>query len=386
MTNITLSQLQELAQFSHAACLSLLIPTDPHNADPRINQTAFRKLADQALDRLKERDGGKETAETLKGLAAELLADEVFWKEQGESFLVLVGGKFAKTYKLPESQKEMLMVNGHFYILPLVPIVNSHCTFFILELDKEHTRMWKGSTTEPLQVVTVPELPKSVEEVTGLEMNERQLQFKTLGRGAGTQRQAASFHGSSSWKDDKDRYLERFLHAVDKAVMAFFKDKKYPLLLSGTEEPVVMYRKISKYGNIFSDDLKKAANPNHRKEQLQEQAAVYMESLLEEKRAAAVARFEEEPVAARKLSVLPEILRQAAQGKVETLLVAEGERCWGIFEPETLTTVIENEQMPFSSELLNIAAQLTLANGGEVFTPPIEQMPGEEKVAAVLRY
>lgn len=385
MQYISQKELNELIEHSTPHSVSLYIPTDQKNADPRINSVAFKNAVNKALEKITALDLKDNTYKNLDKACEELSEDKIFWKEQLQSFALFVADDFVRAYKLPVAQPELLMINDSFYILPFLQIAQAQSDFYILELDKQKTKMWKGNSAQ-LDHVNVPDLPESVEEVTGVETDERNLQFHTRTDSPKGDMRNAMFYGSSSWKDDKDRYLERFLQAVDKAVMAFLKESKVPLLLSGVEELTVLFRKTSKMPQIFPKTLLKVDDPNKRPELLHAAAKEALQDIQQEEQNAAIKRFTEEPQMEKRVTVLPEILRQAAQGRVDTLYVAEQGSVWGTFDPETFTTLVENEQMPMSTELLNLAAKITASNSGTVVMLPTEMMPDGALAAALLRY
>lgn len=385
MQYISSSELTELVQHTSPHSVSLYIPTDRKNSDPRINSVAFKNVVNKALERIKALDLKDETYTNLDKACEQLLADKLFWKEQDQSFALFVANDFMRSYKLPTSQPELLMINDAFYILPLAQMLQLQDTFYVLELDKEHTKMWKGNNLG-VEPVPVPNLPESVEEVTGTEVNERNLQFHTRTDSPKGNVRNAMFHGSSSWKDDKDRYLEKFLQAVDKAVTAYFKESTLPLLLSGVEELTVLFRKTTKLANILEENLVKVDDPNRRPELLHQAAMSVLAAHRHDRLERELTRFTEEPRQEKRVTVLPEILRQAAQGKVDTLYVAESGQVWGTFDPESMTALIENEQLPLSTELLNLAARITLTNSGSVVVVPNDKMPENSLAAALLRY
>lgn len=374
----------QLISFTGETCVSLYIPTDSTNPDPRTNGVTFKNAINKALSQLEALGLKNETYEALDRECERLMTDEVFWKEQAKSFALLACGNQVFTFKLRESHPELLMINDHFYVLPLISQYAEKSAYYILDLDKEFTQMWFG-TEHSLSKIEVPDLPRSVEEVTGEETNERNLQFHTGTDAGGSGNRPAMYHGSSSWKDDKDRYLERFLQAVDKAVIAFLKEKQTPLLLSGVEESTVMYRKLSKVKTLVDATLPKSPDPTKKEEQLHEQSWKVIAELQKQQRADVVSAFEE-TVPAKKLTLFPEILRQAAQGRVDSILLAENTRTWGMFDPESLTYLAENEQKPQSAELLNLAARLVLQNSGRVVILPQDEMPAGETAVATLRY
>jgi len=71
------------------------------------------------------------------------------------------------------------------------------------------------------------------------------------------------------------------------------------------------------------------------------------------------------------------VLKAASEGRVAKLILAE--------EAEFAATreALESDS---PEDLLNAAAVLSIRNGGEVFTLPVEAMGAEAPVAAILRY
>ena len=383
--DISQQEFQQLVAFSHPNCVSLYIPTDRTNPDPRLNSIRFKNSVNKAITQLAAIKVDKATSDSLDRVCEELLADSMFWKEQQESLAVFVAGDWIDWYTLPIKIPDLLMVADHAYVVPLAPIVAKQQVFFVLELDRDHTKMWR-SNHKNLEVVEVANLPKSVDEVTGVEANERQFQFHTGTDSPRGDKRAAAFYGGSSWKDDKDRYLERFLKAVDKAVTVYLKETGYPLILSGVEELVVTYRQITRSSQVRKETLPKIADPNRTSYELHRRGLAIMEKIVAEKQDQALTAFFEEPRTERRLTLLPEILRQTTQGKIGTLFVAENARLWGTFDAETLTLIQETTQLPRSAELYNLAALLTLRNGGSVIVLPAEKIPGGSLIAAVSRY
>ncbi len=388
MLSLSSRDFLSLVNHSHPESVSLFIPTDPLNADPRVNQIAFKNAVNHMIDQLKDLKLTAETYDSLNQKCEELLDDDRFWKDQAQGFAVLAAGNLVKTFKLPFPQPALTMISDHFYILPFIPVNALKSTYYILELDKEHTQLFRATATT-VEKVTVPDLPESMEEVVGVEGNERQLHFHTGSDAPGGGKRPAMYHGNSSWKDDKDRYLERFLHAVDKALTVFLQQPsqaQIPLILSGVEESVVKFRGISDYPGLSEITLTKQPNPSVREEHILQTIKTLMMANLAEQQSIAVANFEEEPHPERKITVLAEVIRQAYLGKVGHLLVAEEAQVWGTFAPDTLSVIVEDNQQPMSAELVNLAARLTLVNNGTVMTMPREQLPTDSEVAAILRY
>jgi len=380
---VSQKEINQLSEYTSQFCVSIYVPTDPINSDALVNKIAFKNAAHTAIKKLEALEITGNVYDRVRETCDNLIEDTLFWKKQSRTFVLLIGN-IVKSFSLTTEHPEIVMISDHFYITPLITELQKQTTFYILEVDKEHTGMWQGNENS-LVKVDVPYLPKSVEEVTGTEMNERGLQSHSGSSNLGGKNEGI-FHGSSSWQDDHDRYLEKFIQAADKAVTGFFKDhKQYSLFLSGTEEPVVMFKKIFSNTEAIVSIIPKVTDPSHKEKVLHDQALAILTPLNEQIERLVLERFAETKPE-RKTTVLPEVLRQISQGKVDTLLIAEDTQKWGVFDPETMNTIIRDKQELQSTELLNLAARLTLQNSGKVTILPLEEMPDEGEIAAILRY
>jgi hypothetical protein len=93
---------------------------------------------------------------------------------------------------------------------------------------------------------------------------------------------------------------------------------------------------------------------------------------------------------------IEEVVRAAAFGRVEGLLVARDEQRWGAFDEETGAVELHGEQQPGDQDLLDVAAVQTMLHEGWLFVvdgedvPPADGQGGpgarEHSLAAVLRW
>ncbi|MBI2965301.1 MAG: hypothetical protein HYY34_03740 [Chloroflexi bacterium] len=103
----------------------------------------------------------------------------------------------------------------------------------------------------------------------------------------------------------------------------------------------------------------------------------------------AIARFEEMATGPRTSRLNEEVIRAASQGRVEELFVATDAELWGTFEPATGAVKLMPAMGPDADDLLDLAAVMTLASGGNVYPLPMSEMPGPgpaHPLAAVFRW
>ena len=83
------------------------------------------------------------------------------------------------------------------------------------------------------------------------------------------------------------------------------------------------------------------------------------------------------------LTSLEKIIPAAFNGQIESLFIDTEINQWGKFDHETNKIRLDQEEKTGDIDLMEYASILTLSRGGKVYT---ENVPNEEKVAAVLRY
>jgi len=375
---------EHIVSYNSEFCVSIVVPFNQAVPDPHLNQIKFKHLLHNALSRLEISGNKNSTYLTLKNLGHQLLSDRNLWLQQSPGFIVFVSDDESYIYELDKHYEELIQINNHFYIVPLISQIINQSNFYLLELDKEHTQMWKGNE-HSLQKISVPNLPHSITEVTGTEVNERNLQFHTNTKSPRRSSSVALYYGSSKWKDDHHRYLLKFLQSVDSAVTDFLTSSKDPLILSGVKELEIAFRNISKYPNILKTTLPKETNPAIKEKNLHQLSWAAVSDLIQNNIHNFILQYQE-TVPSKRVTDTCEVLRQASQGKIDSLLIAEHAKQWGSFDANTLSSFISGNQISNNDELFNIAARLTLLNRGKVTTVPQTQMPDNASIAALLRF
>ena len=83
---------------------------------------------------------------------------------------------------------------------------------------------------------------------------------------------------------------------------------------------------------------------------------------------------------------LPRILRAAANGQIDTLIVDESMHCWGQWDPIQRRVQVSPEPTAGDEDLLNVASVLTAQRQGHVHVVDHEHMPADSAASAVLLY
>lgn len=125
-----------------------------------------------------------------------------------------------------------------------------------------------------------------------------------------------------------------------------------------------------------------------KREDLHEAAYAIMQPRLDADRGQAVERFAALHGSgdARAATSMEDVIRAAYQGRIDTLLLAEGEAVEGCYDEEADEVATGPEFAETDEDLLDAAAVQTLRHGGAVYVLPPEEMPDDAAAAALLRY
>jgi hypothetical protein len=179
----------------------------------------------------------------------------------------------------------------------------------------------------------------------------------------------------------------RYFQQVDHAVRHALRDESAPLLLAGIAYLLPIYRAANTYPQLIEEGI--AINPdNMRLEELHAQAWSLIAPHFDQARAAAVERYRmlRSTTPALATSYLRTIIPAAYDGRVDTLLLATGQRQWGSFDPASGELALYEDAGPRDTELLDLAAIQTIRHGGTVYTSAQQHMPDPAPLAALLRY
>jgi hypothetical protein len=111
-----------------------------------------------------------------------------------------------------------------------------------------------------------------------------------------------------------------------------------------------------------------------------------VEESLHARRHAAVAGYWNVVQQDRASNHVPDIVRAAHLGAIDTLFICPTVRVMGAFDPAAMRVRYDEQPQPDSEDLVNLAACDVLKNRGAVITTDSGDIPGGGPMAAVFRY
>lgn len=356
--------------------------------DPARQQNAIRleNLLRQAEAQLVERGMPLPEAKHVLAPSVQLIRNFAFWEHQSEGLAIFINTEGYHTFRLPHVFAEQVVVDTAAYITPLIPLLNSAGTFYILTLSLGGVHLYAGSPYG-LAPVALPDVPASLEAFLAADefSKEKQLHPGIPGRSG---ERGAIFHGQDARdgtvvKQETLRYFQQ----VDRGVGNALANATAPLILVGINYLLPIYRSVNSYRYLFETAVR--ANPTDlRPQELHARAHAVIAPYFGHAGDQAVERYYTMQGSKPALATdyLRVIIPAAHSGRVDTLLLANGAQCWGTFEPNSETLTLHNVAQPYDNELINLTAIHTLRHGGQIYALAPEQVPGAALCAAILRY
>ena len=383
----SIGELRALSEQHNGPCISMFLPTHRSGMETHQDPLRLRNHIRAAENRLLlDHLRTTQVEHVLQPIQA-LLEDESFWLHPGDGLALFRSPDTFRTYWLPSSFKEQVVVTDHFYLKPLLPFLSKDERFSILALSQNEVRLLQATHYSVRKVDLPAVVPRGLAEALTYDEPENELQYHSSSsgvRGKGGRR-ATIFHGQGVGIDDSRADLLRYFQRVDRGLHELLRDEQAPLVLACVESLFPLYREVNTYPHLLDQGV--PGNPDKLSaETLLRQAWAIMEPYLLLAREQAAARYREYTETGRASHNVREIIAAAFHGQVESLFIAIDQEQWGTFHPATNTLHVHRVARYHDDDLLDIAATQTLLHSGSVYAVGQAQVPGGELVAAVFRY
>lgn len=368
----------ELMELRRTQSVSLYLPTHHAGRDIRQDPIRLKNLSRKAEDALVAAGTRNSEIPEILSPIKRLLEDALFWRHQNLGLAIFLAPGWNRFFRLPIPFEELAVVGDRFHLKPLLPLLSNSNSFCVLALSQKRLRLFHCRNYGTHEIDLDDSVPRSRDEALGWEEGARH-EVVT--------RQHTGFRAPGASRDDHLPDLERYCHLIDKGLGKFLPNHHAPLVLSGSEPLLSLYREVSSHPDLEPASI--PGNPDQldaddfhsrgwqivrpRFERMIEERKSRFEELANKRSAVAAVRLE---------SVVP----ASAAGRVETLFVPRSEQCWGVFDRDDQTVLMHPHKQKGDEDLLDLAAIQTFANGGIVHVLSPEKIPGPGPVAAILRY
>ena len=384
MTTLTKEVFQTLSQVERPFCATIYLPT--HRAGEPALQHADAKALKQQHKILKE----QLEKEAMPASAVEsfllplenLLNDSGFWRKQAEGLAIFIANEQFEHYTLPFAPEPQLFLANKYYLLPLLPLFAEDGPYVVLNLSLEGVRMFRGSRYTFSEEDIAAWVPKNIEAVAGSDYEPR----NTHVRSVPAMQQGASYHGYGEGKDDRKTEIVNYIREVEKGISKKLSGEVAPLVLTGTDYLIAMYKHANSYLHLNAESL--PGNQQHTEiEELHQRTWELVANSFSAPKLEHRERFLQFQDTPQTSTDIGEILPAAIYGKVEALFVRKNSDIWGIYNPVKAEVEIDAGPGRANTSLSELAAVQTFLQGGHVYLSPPEEMPYEEaKICALYRY
>ena len=387
MDILTIDDLRELVNLEQKLFISLYMPTFRKGVDIKQNPTRLKKLLREAENKLYSMDLRKAEVESFLKPASDLIDETTFWQQQSDGLVIFLYEDGIKYYRLPFEFKESISISNKLYIKPLLPLFSGNGQFLILAISKHEFRLFQG-TRQIVREIELEDAPKSMLDMQVDDDPRTNLITITASPQGGSELSYNKVtQGQAPENDYEVNELTRFFRAVDESLSRIDKKEKMPLVLSGVEYLIPIFKEISSYPYITDDFIR--GNPELLDgDELRNMAWDIVEPIFRKDQDLAEEKFKQFSGQKNKLfaTSLNRIIPAAYSGQIESLFVANGVDQWGKFDHDTNKIKFNGEEQEGDEDLLEYASVLTLSRGGKVFSVEPSNVPDGGKVAAVLRY
>jgi hypothetical protein len=365
-------------------CLSLYLPTFRSFPDSQQNQVKYRNALKELKAKLEQKEDVGDYA-SLLGPFERLADDAAFWAHPQDGLAVFGAPGFFHVEKVQRPVQEVVVVNDHLYLKPLVRVFQSEDTYQILALDRKEIRLYQGNRYVLDEVVMAPSVPRTIEEALGPNVHQQGVERQaTFGAGKGGQ-SATAHHGHGSKKDEVGVDIERFFRVVDRAICeAHSKPSELPLILAALPEYHSHFREISHNPYLLEDAIQKNAD-SMTCDQLRDEAWKLMEPRYHARLREILDMFHAQKARALATDDLTHAVEFATDGRVGTLILEADRRIPGHIEGRMPRRAVVRDD-PAAGDILDDLAERVLKTGGQVIVAPLGSMPTDTGLAAIFRY
>jgi hypothetical protein len=362
-------------------CITIYLPTHRTGAEvnEQVDPTIFKELIQRAAGELRKNN---EDDTRILDPAYKLMRNDMFWKSLPSGLAFFISKDFFKYTRLPMAPTQKLRVNSQFLLSPLLPFITSQDYFYLLIISKQQSKLFRADRFQ-MQHIPISELPRGMDDVIHFEEKDDQKLFRTGSSGAGG---GANYHGIGAGKPDDKENISMYLAEVDNTLWQEVLSKETaPLLLAGVDYLIPIYKKVSRYNNIWTAALTGSLEYENENE-LYRRAMDVMKDYFKEKTKLALANYGDKSATSLTSDDLTQIIPGAYYSRIDHLFVEKDADIWGTFDEKNQIVSVHDQEQPGDIDLLDNAAVRTYLNGGTVHMLSKEEMPARNKMAALMRY
>jgi hypothetical protein len=233
------------------------------------------------------------------------------------------------------------------------------------------------------QELSVAEMPRNMADALWPDDTEKQRQFRTmLSAQAG---ESAVFHSSEDATQQTKEQIFRYFRQVDQSLHHLLRNANAPLVVAAVDYLHPIYAEANTYRYLLGEGV--SGNPEDvQPDELRLKAWQLVEPKVQRARQEALERFQMLQGTGRTSAQITEIAREAARGRVDTLLLARQGVVWASVSADGESFELHETPEPGDEDLMDFAAIRTVTQGGDLYALDQHEMPTTDPAAAIFRY
>lgn len=355
-----------------------------HQAFPERQQDPilFRNLVKQLDRSLADRPADGSANDVIASFR-QLGEDEAFWTRAPIGLAVFGAPQFFRIVPLRRPVPDVAIVADSFHVKPLLRQARAADRYQVLGLSLDGVRLFEAVGSEAEEVDLDPAVPRTMADALGGDLTEPHLTVAAYGKGASG---PAMRHGHGSRKDERDVDVDRFLRAIDRAILEHHSaPADVPLLLASLAEHQTRFRRLSHSPRLADASL--VCDPARMQPQeIGRRAWEVMQPALHARVADVIDRFRTARASARGSDRLEDVAEAAIRGRVDTLIVDADRQRPGRIDRSTGRVTDGDLSDAGVDDALDDLAEIVLDHQGDVLVVSSDRMPGSSGCAAIYRF
>ncbi|MFO8184542.1 MAG: hypothetical protein R6U39_10245 [Candidatus Aegiribacteria sp.] len=383
MKLVTVNELKELKEREGKDCISIMMSTTGKGADYQKNRIRFKTLLNRAEKELRELGVQAGRIESMLEPARELEKQRPYWKAGGDGLAAYISEGFFRTYRLPFPVEEAVLVSDSFNTRPLEYLVARERRYFLLALGLGDNRLFEA-TPHSIREIPSDSLTQGISETLRFDVFEKHLQGHST---SSVTRSGArmTFHGHDSEKEERRSKIRRYVKEVASETSSLFAGETEPLVIATLPYLLPDFIEACEYPHISPENVQ--VDPGHMEiEELHRRSLEKTEKIFSRELDAALENYGNAAAAGTATDDREELVRSAAEGRIETLLIDPEYAFYGSYHPDDRRVEINQDRRPGDRDLASFTVEETILKGGRVFTVDRDRMPNGRGAAAILRY
>ncbi len=353
-----------LQQMRGYPALTITLPTHRTSPDNRQDPIRVRNLVTQATDRLLGEFKRREVDPLLTLL--ERMVSTIDYRHTLDGLALFVNQDFARTFQVPFTLKERVIVDETFATRDLVFALNRSPRYWTLVLSEKPTRLMEG-LRDTLVEVTEGEFPMTHEGPGG---------SAPLPGGFGVRK--------SAYRDERHRQFFRQVDAAFKPVLA---DDPLPLAVIGVDRYLAFFSEVTAHRDAILTTLT-GSHARTSPHTLAKLVWPLVEANLSARRQQVLAELEHATGERKVASTVGEVWRFAHEGRGALLLVEEGFHYPAVVDASGMRLTPADD--PTAAGVLDDAVdeiiEAVLSKQGRVVFLADGQLAEHQRITLILRY